>query len=309
MDWMELMVHTTTEGAEIVSATLMSLGANGTMIQDRADIPDPTKPNGYWELIDPDMVEKMPEDVIVTGWFEANEVFQDVLSSLKASLEDSQDMRMGSLEVGIKHVHDEDWSEVWKQYYKPFHICNSIVVKPSWEDYEKKSGEHILHIDPGMAFGTGTHESTAMCMTLLEKYMQSGMTVFDVGTGSGILAIGAALLGAGSVLAVDIDPQAVRVAEENVTLNGLSDVITVAQSDLLKTTKSVCELCVANIIADVICGLAQPLRANIAKEGCFICSGIIKEREQDVVQALLAAEYTVLETLRQGEWVAMIARR
>ena len=198
---------------------------------------------------------------------------------------------------------------MWKKFYKPFKAGRSLVVKPTWEHYDPQSGDRIIEIDPGMAFGSGTHETTSMCLELLEDAMHGGESVIDVGTGSGILAIGAAMLGAKDVLAIDIDPVAVRVAKENIEHNHLSDRVRAVEGNLLASSDGVCDLCVANIIADVICMFAQPLVDHIVPGGLFICSGIIKEREQDVVNALTAADYTILETKRKGEWVAMLSRR
>ena len=185
------------------------------------------------------------------------------------------------------------------------------MVKPTWELYDAQENDLVMEIDPGMAFGSGTHETTGMCLELLEDVMlkQPVNTVIDVGTGSGILAIGAAMLGAKDVLAIDIDPTAVKVAKENVEHNKLQNVIRAVEGNLLESTDGVCEVCVANIIADVICMFAKPLIPHIVEGGLFICSGIIKEREQDVVNALTEANYTILEIRRKGEWVAMLSRR
>ena len=313
MDWVELTIHTTTMGADIVSEALMNEGATGTMVEDRADIPDPTKPNGIWEIIDPNLVNTLPEDVLVHAWFEPDASFAERMQALSAHLAEIQrsvpDFDFGSLAIDTLNVKDEDWSEVWKKFYKPFRAGKTLVVKPTWEPYEKQEGDRIIEIDPGMAFGSGTHETTGMCLELLEEVMQGGERVIDVGTGSGILAIGAAMLGAKDVLAIDIDPTAVRVAKENVEHNGLQDVITTLEGNLLDKVDAQCELCVANIIADVICMFAAPLNDHIIPGGLFICSGIIKEREQDVHDALIAADYTILKICRKGEWVAMLARR
>ena len=187
-------------------------------------------------------------------------------------------------------------------------VLNVIPQGPS-DKAGIKAGDRIIEIDPGMAFGSGTHETTSMCLELLEDAMHGGESVIDVGTGSGILAIGAAMLGAKDVLAIDIDPVAVRVAKENIEHNHLSDRVRAVEGNLLASSDGVCDLCVANIIADVICMFAQPLVDHIVPGGLFICSGIIKEREQDVVNALTAADYTILETKRKGEWVAMLSRR
>ena len=313
MDWIELTVHTTTQGAEVVSEALMLSGATGTMVEDRADIPDPDKPNGYWEIIDPKLIESLPEDVQVHAWFEPDATFQERLQALRSQLDMNRrlapEVDLGTLAIDTVNVKDEDWSEVWKQFYKPFRAGRSLVVKPTWEPYDAKPGDRVIEIDPGMAFGSGTHETTGMCLELLEDAVHGGERVIDVGTGSGILAIGAALLGARDVLAIDIDPTAVKVARENVAHNHLEQTVTTLEGNLLEKVDAQCEVCVANIIADVICMFAAPLNDHIVPGGLFICSGIIKEREQDVTDALLAAHYTILDIRRKGEWVAMISRR
>lgn len=313
MEWVEITVHTTTLGADMVSETLILHGATGTMVEDRADIPDPTKPNGIWEIIDPNLVNTLPEDVLVHAWFEPDASFAERMQALSAHLDEVRravpELDMGTLAIDTLNVKDEDWSEVWKKFYKPFRAGKTLVVKPTWEHYDAQPGDKIIEIDPGMAFGSGTHETTGMCLELLEEVVQDGQKVIDVGTGSGILAIGAAMLGAQDVLAIDIDPTAVRVARENVEHNHLDKTITTLEGNLLEKVDATCDICVANIIADVICMFAAPLNDHIVPGGLFICSGIIKEREQDVHDALIAADYTILSIRRKGEWVAMLARR
>lgn len=311
MQWCEAVVHTTTLGSDIISDELMQLGAAGTEIVDRADVPDPRKAGVYWELYDPKMVEDMPEDVLVKGWFELNEHTHDVLARVKQRLNELKAeafLDMGSLALDMQNVADEDWSENWKKYYKPFRIGSHLVVKPTWEPYTPQPEDLVIELDPGMAFGTGTHETTNMCMQLLERYYQDGMRVMDVGTGSGILAIAAARLGADNVLAIDIDPDAVKVAKENVALNGVSDAVRVVVGDLCKSEAMPCELAVANIVADAICMLAGPLTRHLEKDGLLICSGIIREREQDVLNAAKEAGYTVKDRIEKGEWVALCLR-
>lgn len=310
MNWIELIVHTTTAGSDAVSALLMDLGAGGTQTEDRADIPDPSQPNGIWEIIDPALPESMPEDVLVHAWLEPNAQFPNTLSELKHRLEDMKAAypAYGTLLLDTRSIPDEDWAEIWKRYYKPLRAGEHFIIKPSWEPYEPLPGDRVIHLDPGMAFGSGYHETTSMCLALLEKTVAPGMRVIDVGTGSGILAIGAAMLDA-EVLAIDIDPDAVRVAAENAAINRVSDRIRVAEGNLLDHVEEQCDICVANIIAQVICSFAAPLKAHIVPGGLFICSGIIAEREEDVRSALLAAGYEILETVHRGEWVAFLARR
>lgn len=311
MQWVEAVVHTTTIGSDLISDELMALGAAGTEIVDRADVPDPRKAGVYWELYDPKMLEEMPQDVLVKGWFELNEHTHDVLNSVRQRLNELKKdafVDMGTLEMDMQNVADEDWSENWKKYYKPFRIGSHLVVKPTWEPYQAQREDLVIELDPGMAFGTGTHETTNMCMQLLEKHLQDGMRVMDVGTGSGILAIAAARLGAKQVLAIDIDPSAVKVANENVALNGVQDQVRVVVGDLCKSEAMPCDLAVANIVADAICMLAGPLTRHLEKDRLLICSGIIREREQDVMNAALQAGYTLFDRIEKGEWVALALR-
>lgn len=308
MEWCEAIVHTTTEGSDMVSDLLMRLGATGTEIVDRADVPDPDQPGVYWELYDKKMLEQMPEDVLVKGWFEQNEQLRELITNLRYELDAMKadsGVDFGSMTLDMQDVKDEDWSENWKKYYKPFRVGSHLVVKPTWEPYAAKADDLVIELDPGMAFGTGTHETTNMCMQLVEKHLKPGMRVMDVGTGSGILAIAAAKLNAGEVLAIDIDPDAVKVAKENVTLNGVDDEVRVVVGDLVKSEAMPCELAVANIVADAICMLAGPLTRHLVKDGLLICSGIIRERENDVLKAADEAGYIQKDRIEKGEWVAL----
>ena len=302
MDYTEVTVSTTTQGAEVVSDLLMRLGAAGTQILDRADLPDPNKPTANWELMDQSVIDAMPEDVQVKGWFDMPSLPR-VLSSLREQLDLIRTPEYGALSVATQGVKEEDWAENWKQYYKPFRLGDRMVVKPTWEPWDAQPGDLIIEIDPGMAFGTGTHETTAMCVQLIEKYYRGG-TLLDVGTGSGILAIAAARLGAKGIVAVDIDPDAVRVAKENVAHNGLSDAIEVRKGDLLQGLSQRFDFAVANILAPVICMLAAPLKDHLTPGARFVCSGIIAEAEGDVNEALLNAGYVIDEITRKGDWVA-----
>ena len=311
MNWIELVVHTTTVGSDWVSDCLMELGATGTMIEDKADIPDPSKPHGIWEIIDPKLLDDMPEDVLVHAWFVPDSSFPSILSGLQGRLDAMRQERadFGSLLTDTRTVSEDSWAEVWKKDYKPFYAGDHLVIKPTWEDFSPAPGDRVIEIDPGMAFGSGTHETTGMCISLLEETVRGGERIIDVGTGSGILAIAAALLGAGHVLAVDIDPDAVRVASENVAHNHVENVVTVLEGDLLKDVPDTCEICVANIISDIIISFAAPLKEHILPGGLFICSGIVNVREEEVRQALLAAGFEILKTEHKGEWTAFLSRR
>lgn len=311
MNWIELIVHTTTAGSDWVSDCLMEFGASGTMIEDKSDIPDPSKPHGIWEIIDPKLPDTLPEDVLVHAWFLPDESFAGKLSDLKRRLDSmrSEQPLFGKLLLDIQTVSDTSWTDVWKKYFKPFYAGTHLVVKPSWESFDPAPGDRIIEIDPGMAFGSGTHETTAMCISLLEEVIHGGEDVIDVGTGSGILAIAAALLGAGHVLAVDIDHDAVLVASENVAHNHVEHIVTVKEGDLLKASDATCRICIVNIISDVIISYSSLLRNHIEPGGLYICSGIVHERTEEVREALLKAGYMILKTEYRGEWTAFLCRR
>lgn len=310
MEWIEAVIHTTTEGSDLVSELLMRCGAIGTQVQDRADVEIANRDVDAWELFDKDLASRMPEDVLVIGWFsqekpKVRETLEEQLAALRAQ---AVDVNVGTLRVDLSSASNDDWAESWKQYYKPFRIGEHWIVKPTWEPYSAQETDVVVELDPGMAFGTGTHETTNMCMVLLEKFLQKGMRVMDIGTGSGILAIGAAKLGAQSVLAIDIDTDAVKVARENIARNGVEATVRAVQGNMVLGAAMECDLAVANIVAGAICVLAEPIKKYLRVGGILLCSGIIKEREQDVITAL-ADSYSIVERLTLGEWVALSARR
>lgn len=312
MNWIEAAVHTTTAGADIVSELLMNAGATGTSIEDRTDVLNAQKPEGMWDMLDEHILDAMPEDVLVKAYFEEGASTPETLAFVRARLSELSHMDLGfdlgSLEFTRETVHEQDWAENWKRYYKPFRAGERIVVKPSWEPYEPFPEDLVIEMDPGMAFGTGTHETTYMCLQMLERYVRPGSACIDVGTGTGILAIAAAKLGAQDVLAIDLDEQAVVVAKENIRKNGMEQVVHAQAGDLLKDSVGKADVIVANIIADVICALCGPAKAHIRPGGAFICSGIIREREEDVLRALRQAGYAVDCRIARGEWVCLSAK-
>ncbi|OPZ74952.1 MAG: Ribosomal protein L11 methyltransferase [Firmicutes bacterium ADurb.Bin456] len=212
-------------------------------------------------------------------------------------------------EVSTRKLLEEDWANTWKQYYKPVHAGQRIVIKPSWEQYRAADGELVIELDPGMAFGCGSHPTTSLCLKLLEKYIQGGERVYDVGTGTGILALAAAALGASRVVAVDQDPCACRVAVENVARNRVAGIVQVVQGNLLDKINGGAHLVVCNIISDVIISLAPAASAALIPGGFLIAAGIIRPRAGEVGNALAAAGLDIRERLEEGEWVALVAEK
>lgn len=311
MQWIEAVVHTTTAGSDLVSDLLVRCGALGTQVMDRRDAEELGRNQSATEMFDQRIVSDMPADVLVKGWFSQDD--KEKLDTLDRQLmelkEQSPGADLGTLGFEISSVADDDWAESWKRYYKPFRVGKRLIVKPSWEPFKPAGKDIVIEMDPGMAFGTGTHETTNMCMAMLEKYLEKGMRVMDVGTGSGILAITAAKLGAAEVLGIDVDADAVKVAQENIVRNGVEKTVTAVKGDMVRGEAIQSELVVANLVTGAITILAEPVKRFLRAGGYFVASGIIREREQDALDALSKAGYTVVERQEQGEWVALCARR
>jgi ribosomal protein L11 methyltransferase len=243
-------------------------------------------------------------------------LYLPVLDDLGARLEvlrAALDTLEGPPEMTTRPVQEEDWAEAWKQFYDVIHVGRRTVIKPSWKEYDARPGDVVVELDPGQAFGTGQHETTRLCLELLEAAVAAGHRVLDAGCGSGILAIAAAKLGATEVLAADIDPVCVRVARENVSQNGLSDRITCLEGTLdehfVDAHASRFDVVAANIIADVLIRYAEALAAVTRPGGRLIASGIILEREPHTLAALEGAGSRLLEARREGNWAALLLER
>ncbi len=313
MDWIQLTVLTTTEGAELVSQLLIDLGSAGTAIEDRNDVKLNQRPEGRWDILDESIALQMSEDVKVTGYYPADERAAGIAQAVGARLDAlrAMDLKMdlGKLEICSARVDDEDWAEYWKASFTPFRIGRHLVVRPSWTEYAPEPGDRVIELDPGMAFGTGTHETTALCASWLEELVTPGMKVMDLGTGTGILAIAAALLGASDVLATDIDPVAVRVARENAAKNRADGAVRAVQADVLAGIGETAHLVVANIITDVILRIAPAVFDHVEPGGTFLCSGISADRGGEVENALAAAGFSDVRRRVKGEWAAFAAKK
>ncbi len=305
MQWMEVNVQVTHEAVEAVADILTSAGTSGVAIEDPQLINN-LRSSGTWELCDIPEQENT-EIVTVSAYYADDDKLQGRLRQIDEALA-AVEQRIGKFRFGnirFRKLTERDWANEWKQYFHVTHVGQSLVIKPSWEEYTPEQGEHVIKIDPGMAFGTGTHHTTNMCMARLEKVMPAGAEVFDVGTGSGILAIAAALLGAKSVKAVDIDAVAVKVARENIAANNLEAKIDVKEGDLLRGTEGKADVIIANIIADIIIMLLKDIPGKLKDDGIFLASGIISDRRADVEQAAAAVGMQVDHVDEKGGWVVM----
>lgn len=304
---MEITVTTSQEAKEAAADILYQSGANGLVIEDsvpavlEADVED------YADIPE----ESFPsEEVHLIAYLPIDESLAVKIDSIRQSVAALADFDLdpGKAEVALQEVEDADWGTAWKAYYQPIELGRNLLIKPTWEDVPATE-RLVLELDPGMAFGTGTHPTTIMCLELIESMVHGGERVFDVGCGSGILSIAAAKLGAASVQALDYDPLAVKVAVENVAQNGVEGRVSVCQSNLLQQATGQADLIVANIIARIIVQLVPDLAAHLLPGGTFIASGIIEEKLPAVLDSLAEYGFVVESERHSGDWVALVARQ
>ena len=308
MQWVEVSIDTSHEAMELVSEILQELGAGGVVIEDPALLNEYIR-SGLWDYTD---LKESDETEVVTvkAYWAMDDALEGKLQNLAARLAalTANGVDKGAGTVSWRAVADEDWSETWKEFFHTEKIGERTVIKPTWEDYEAKAEEIVVELDPGAAFGTGQHTTTALCIRALETLVKPGMTVFDVGTGSGVLSIVAAKLGAGRVEAVDFDPVAVRIAAENVRQNGVANVVRTGQSDLLKSVEGKADLIIANIIADIIVRLFGEVKESLAAGALMLLSGIIEDRLHDVTKAAARHGFHVERIEEEKGWAAVIVR-
>ena len=307
--WIEVRVITKSEALEPISGIFYSLDCKGVAIEDPNDILQREQGPLTWDFADINILEHKGKAAVVKAYFSEEDNIEEILNYVKERVEDlkSIGLDLGEAKIESEKMFEEDWANNWKKYYKPTKIGDNIVVKPIWEEYEAKENELVLELDPGMAFGTGTHETTRMCIQSLEKYVKEDSTVFDVGCGSGILAIAAAKLGAKKAVGVDLDPVAVESAKENVEYNKL-DNIEILYGNLVEVIEGKADIVVANIIAEVICILTEDVKRVLKNDGYFITSGIIHDRVDMVTKKLEETGFEIVEINKDGEWNCIVAK-
>ena len=299
-EWTQIRVTVPLEKLDELTA-MMSMISNQLQIEDYSDI---DLASCYGDLIDESILNADKTIASVSVYLAGDRPFGDELAFLRERLALAGMTEQAKIE--LNGVNEEDWANAWRSYYKPLHIGERMVIVPAWEDYEAREGELIVTMDPGMAFGTGSHETTRLVIGLLEKYTKEGCRMLDVGCGSGILAICASKLGAGECFAYDIDPTAVRVAKENVEKSGLAN-ITCGVADLLRGVDESrpYDLITANIVADIIIRMAPDVSKLMHENTVLLVSGIICPRSQDVIDALEQNGLKITERVVENDWCAM----
>ena len=302
--WNEIIIETPYEYEDLIYSILYDNNILTYEIIDHKTEEDVKKTKPYWVELEGEIIPES-DNIFIKIYLSEDEFSKDDIIKLSNILHNlSNDI---ILNIGDS-IEDTDWSKEWKKYYKPFKIGKNIIIKPSWEEYIPHDGEVIIEIDPGMAFGTGTHETTSLCVEAIQKLDLNGKTVCDVGCGSGILAITAAKLGAKSITAIDIDQLSVDATNVNSKLNGTEDIINTFKGDLLNNSSMDFDVIFANILPDVIVKLIPAVTKSIKPNGIFLTSGIIKEKKEYVVESLKKYNFQIEEIVEKGEWISILSK-
>lgn len=309
-NWSEVTIYTTTAGIDILGGFLIAHGIKGHVIEDSSDFCEFLEgTTTHWDYVDDSLMALKDKESNVKFYLPDNlqgiEAFNQIKASLEGLREINKGIDLGRLAIEVGNVNEEDWSTAWKKYYHPTKIGQRLIVVPCWEDYTLKDGEVRVTLDPGMAFGTGTHETTRLCMQLLEEVVKPNTSMLDIGTGSGILAITALLLGAKAAVGVDIDELSVKIAQENAYLNHVGEQIKLVCGDLTDKISGRYDVLCANIVADVIIRLSRDVKQFMYENSVLLVSGIIDERCDEVVEALESQGLALEQSVTENGWVAM----
>ncbi|MGI8316094.1 50S ribosomal protein L11 methyltransferase [Halobacillus mangrovi] len=310
MKWSEICIHTTNEAIEPVSNILHESGASGVVIEDPQDLLRDTAPLGEIYELNPD--DYPEEGVYVKAYLPVNSFLAETVEEIKQSVNHLTEFNidLGHNHVTISEINEEDWATAWKKYYKPVKISEKITIIPTWEEYTPvSSDEIIIEMDPGMAFGTGTHPTTVLSIQALEQYLEKDDLVMDVGAGSGILSVASILLGASHSYAFDLDDIAVTSTMNNAKLNQVEGQVTSKLNDLLDGIEMEADLIVSNILAEIIVRFTDDAFRVVKSGGYFITSGIIAGKKEEVRSQLIESGFEIVETNKMEDWVSIVARK
>ena len=321
MDWIKVKIYTTSAGIEGVTGRLYQLGITGLEIDDEADFKDFLENNKqYWDYVDEELMKQKQGETKVVCYVSDDLNGNELLMSIRTSMAEMKSIdaenEYGRLEVELENTTTEDWANNWKKYFHPMEVGKRILIKPEWEELSEPTDRLVFNINPGMSFGTGSHNTTQLCIEALEEYVKPGVKMLDLGCGSGILSILSLMLGAEKAVAVDIDPNAVDTAYENAAMNDIDkskytvlsgNVVTDAEVQSIIGADEY-EVVAANIVADVIIALAPAAKRYMKEGGVFITSGIIEGRQDEVKAALEENGFDIQEVRNSGDWYSIICK-
>ncbi|KAB8126879.1 50S ribosomal protein L11 methyltransferase [Gracilibacillus oryzae] len=311
MKWTELSIYTTNEAIEPISNIIHEAGASGVVIEDQQDL-YMEREAPFGEIYDLNPEDYPEEGVRLKAYLPVNSFLGETVSEIKQAINNLllYDIDLGLNKIILSEVNEEDWATAWKKYYKPVKISNKITITPTWEDYKPVStDELIIELDPGMAFGTGTHPTTVLSIQALERMLKQDDLVIDVGCGSGVLSIASVLLGARKVYAYDLDDVAVQSTRLNTKVNKVESQIVVKQNNLLNHVTINPDIIVANILAEIILRFEQDAYELLKPGGLFITSGIIQAKKQLVHERLEEAGFEIVEVNQMEDWISIIAKK
>lgn len=306
-NWIEISVHTTKEASEIVESILLDYESTGVCVED-ASILNENLDDNFGTIIGVDTNDFPSEGVIVKGYINELNFSDETFDSLKREINDlSEYMNIGEFfSISTNVIKDSDWENSWKDYFDILDVGNNFVIVPTWREYNNEQNKYVISIDPGMAFGTGGHETTSLCIKNLEKYVKDGDSVIDVGCGSGILTIAASYLTKGYLKAVDLDKLAVDVSIENFKLNNIDNRVEVRQASLLEGENKKYNIIVANILAHIIELMLDDAFNLLEDGGYYITSGIIKDKKDELLDKALAKGFILVEETMDNEWYSLV---
>lgn len=310
MKWNEVKVHTASEAIEAISNIFMEAGASGVAIEDALDVEN-FESDAFGELLDKDSFVHVKEGADVMAYFPETTFLPEILPEIKMQIARLPEfgLEIGTNELTVSEVAEENWATAWKKYYHPVRVTRYLTIVPSWETYTPTPEEKVITLDPGMAFGTGTHPTTNLTLQALEVTLRGGETVLDVGTGSGVLSIASKYFGAKHVYAYDLDDVAVAAAKENMDMNPVAKDVHVAANDLLNGVDIQADVIVANILADIIVLLTQDAARLLKSDGRLIISGIITEKKAMVLENMAQHGFEVEQIFTQKDWHAIILKK
>lgn len=307
MEWVEIVIKSTTEATDVISNILYDLGIKGVVIEDENDEDILNFDDIIWDYKDDNLNSLDYDGAIIKAYVSKEENIAYIIDKLKDKLYllPNYGFDIGEGLIELNNVKEEDWENEWKKYYKTLEVGKNIIIKPDWEEFETHEDKILIELDPGMAFGTGTHETTFMSIEALEREIKKGYDVLDVGCGSGILSILASKLGARNVIGIDIDPVAIKVAKENVIKNNVEENITIKKGNLLDGLDGKFDIIAINIMADIIIKVIPHFSNYIKPGGKIIASGIIKDKQKEVEDNFIKNGFKISSIKEKGEWVLL----